>query len=77
MDDIASQVNISAESLRHEPDVRISIRSEIRRWITRWDLGRYYPEYSADVAVEEVKFDPDAIDDAQLVAAGEDATAED
>jgi hypothetical protein len=48
-------------------DVRISIRSEIRRWITLWDLHRYYPDYRPDVAVDDVHFDPDAIDDAQIL----------
>ena len=49
-------------------DIRISIRSEIRRWITLWDLHRYYPAYSPEVAVDEVHFDPEAIGDAQIIA---------
>lgn len=47
-------------------DVRLSIRSEIRRWITLWDLHRYYPDYNASVAVDAVQFDPKAIADAEL-----------
>jgi hypothetical protein len=56
------------ESPSESPDIRISIRSEIRRWITLWDLQRYYPEYRAEVTVGEVHFDPDAIGDAQIVS---------
>ena len=53
-------------------DVRISIRSEIRRWITMWDLQRYYPEYRADVSVDDIHFDPNAIADSELSATGDD-----
>ncbi len=53
-------------------DVRTSIRSEIRRWITLWDLNRYYPSYQAEVAVESVHFDPSAIADADIVPDEED-----
>ncbi len=54
-------------------DVRTSIRSEIRGWITRWDLHRYYPEYRPDVEVEDVHFDPTKITDADIIAEEEDA----
>jgi hypothetical protein len=47
-------------------DVRISFRSEIRRWITLWDLARYYPDYRADVEVANVHFDATAISDADI-----------
>lgn len=47
-------------------DVRTSIRSEIRRWITLWDLHRYYPSYQPEVAVETIHFDPEAISDADI-----------
>lgn len=53
-------------------DVRISIRSEIRRWITLWDLHRFYPDYRADVAVDDIHFDPAAIADADIAADDED-----
>jgi hypothetical protein len=49
-------------------DIRISIRSEIRRWITMWDLHRYYPEAPSEVTVDEVHFDSEAIADAQIVS---------
>lgn len=47
-------------------DVRISIRSEIRRWITLWDLHRYYPAYQADVEVDDLHFDATAISDSDI-----------
>lgn len=47
-------------------DVRTSIRSEIRRWITLWDLHRYDAAYQPDVEVEEVRFDPTLLADADL-----------
>jgi hypothetical protein len=57
-------------------DVRTSIRSEIRRWITLWDLHRYYPSYQAEVAVEEVHLDATAISDADIVNEEEDESRE-
>ena len=53
-------------------DVRTSIRSEIRRWITLWDLHRYYPAYRPEMEMESVHFDPSAIADSDLAAAEED-----
>lgn len=53
-------------------DVRISIRSEIRRWITLWDLHRFYPDYQADIAVDDIHFDPGAISDAEIASEDED-----
>jgi hypothetical protein len=53
-------------------DVRTSVRSEIRRWITLWDLARYDPAYRPDVEVDEIRFDPDAISDADIVPDEED-----
>jgi hypothetical protein len=52
--------------LARRSDIRISIRSEIRRWITLWDLHRYYPEYHANVAMDEVRFDSSEIADSDL-----------
>ena len=46
--------------------VRVSMRSEIRRWITQWDLLRYYPDYGARMIVEDIRFDPSEIPDEQL-----------
>ncbi len=57
-------------------DVRTSIRSEMRRWITLWDLHRYYPSYQAEVSVETMHFDPTAIADTDIVPDEEDETRE-
>jgi hypothetical protein len=37
--------------------VRTSIRSEIRRWITLWDLHRYDPDYHVEIQEEELPSD--------------------
>ena len=50
-------------------DVRTTIRSEIRRWITLWDLHRYYPDYTADVESGDVQFDTSEISDQTLAEA--------
>jgi len=47
-------------------DVTRTIRSQIRRWITEWDLQRYDPSYQPDIAAEEVKFSEEEIPDAEL-----------
>ena len=47
-------------------DVTRTIRSQIRRWITEWDLLRYDPAYQPDIAAEEVKFSEEEIPDAEL-----------
>ena len=54
----------------HTPrqDVRTSIRSELRRWITLWDLHRYYPSYQPTVAVDELHFDDTVISDEWVTA---------
>ncbi|MCW3099831.1 MAG: hypothetical protein JWL77_5449 [Chthonomonadaceae bacterium] len=57
-------------------DVRTSIRSEMRRWITLWDLNRYYPAYQAHVDVDDVHFDPTSIADKDIVPEDEDETRE-
>jgi hypothetical protein len=57
-------------------DVRTSIRSEMRRWITLWDLNRYYPDYSAEVSVEEMHFDATSIADTDIAADDGDETRE-
>jgi hypothetical protein len=44
-------------------DVRTTIRSEIRRWITGWDMRRYYPEYAPEVEENAVEFDTAEIPD--------------
>lgn len=48
-------------------DVRTSIRSEIRRWITLWDLHRYYPDYQAQVETDSIHFDTTQITDTDIL----------
>lgn len=48
-------------------DVRTSIRSELRRWITLWDIQRYYPNYQASVAVDDLHFDTTNIADTDII----------
>ncbi len=55
-------------------DVRTSIRSEMRRWITLWDLHRYYPSYQPEVSVGEMHFDATAISDQDIAPDEEDET---
>lgn len=57
-------------------DVRITIRSEIRRWITLWDLYRYYPDYMPRVEEESVAFDTAEISDANLADGSDEEPAE-
>jgi hypothetical protein len=44
-------------------DVRTSLRAEIRRWITCWDLMRYHPGYCPRLQSEAVTFDEREISD--------------
>ena len=44
-------------------DVRTTIRSDIRRWITHWDLKRYDPTYTPAMTEEAVCFDPSEVDE--------------
>ena len=57
-------------------DVRTSIRSEMRRWITLWDLQRYYPAYQPEVRTEEIHFDATAIADTDIVPDEDDEARE-
>ena len=45
-------------SLPDSRKLRTTIRSEIRRWITLWDLQRYYPNYKPVVEEDPMPFDP-------------------
>ncbi len=46
---------------------RTSIRSELRRWITLWDLHRYYPDYQAEVETDSIHFDATQIADSDIL----------
>ncbi len=52
-----------AGSLARKPGTSSTIRSEIRRWITNWDLQRYYPDYTPAMTEENVEFDSSEIGD--------------
>jgi len=43
-----------------------TIRAEIRRWITLWDLHRYYPDYAPQLQEEALTFDSSEIADDAL-----------
>lgn len=49
-------------------DVSTTIRSEIRRWITHWDLRRCYPDYSPDLVKDDIVFDTSVISDGSVLA---------
>ncbi|MCW5933488.1 MAG: DUF2791 family P-loop domain-containing protein [Fimbriimonadia bacterium] len=54
-------------SLEDSPHrVHTTIRSEIRRWITLWDLHRYYPDYRVEVVEEALPTDTREMDDTLL-----------
>lgn len=56
--------SINLPSLEDSPQrVRTTIRSEIRRWITLWDLHRYYPDYRVEVVEEALPTDTREMDD--------------
>lgn len=50
----------------------LPIRSRIRRWITLWDLNRYYPDHAAQMQVEEIQFDTHEISDEEMAPDDED-----
>ena len=41
----------------YHSDVRTTVRFEIRRWITTWDLKRLHPDYDPDITIKEVQED--------------------
>ena len=49
-------------------DVTTTIRSEIRRWITQWDLLRCYPDHSPNLVNEEMVFDKSETVDESVIA---------
>ena len=60
--------NVTASlELAKRRDVRTSIRSEIRRWITLWDLQRYSPDYEAVLENDQILFDTADISDAEML----------
>lgn len=45
---------VQTAPLEARRDVATTIRSEIRRWITLWDMQRYYPQYEASLVEREL-----------------------
>ena len=62
---------VTAPNLPNLRDVRTTVRSQIRRWITYWDLRRYAPDYQADVESEAMQFDTREIGDDALFTGDE------
>jgi hypothetical protein len=56
---------------RHQ--VQTSIRSQIRGWVTQWDLYRYDPAYAPDLELGEVVHDDSQVPDDALAGGDEDA----
>jgi hypothetical protein len=48
---------IRVPNLLPQKDVRTTIRSDIRRWITLWDFHRHDPTYIPQVEMEDLAFD--------------------
>jgi hypothetical protein len=51
------------------------MRHYIKRWITEWDLNRFYPEYIPDITADE--FTPDYSEDREFETPSEDACSDD
>ena len=62
---------LTVPNLNMGPEVSASIRSQIRRWITFWDLHRYDPNYRPEVASDAVQFDTHQIGDDILFTGAE------
>jgi hypothetical protein len=39
------------------PDTTARIRQHVKRWITEWDLKRFYPDYRPDIVTSQLKQD--------------------
>lgn len=61
----AYEVSLPAAPADRTDDL-LPVRSKIRKWITQWDLSRYYEGYRSDVRVGNVEFDAAEIGDAEL-----------
>ena len=57
---------VNAPNLPNLRDVSTTVRSQIRRWITYWDLHRYAPNYQAEIAAGAMEFDTRDIGDDAL-----------
>ena len=62
---------MNAPNLPISRDVSTTVRSQIRRWITYWDLRRYSPDYQVNVEADDVQFDTQEISDDALTTGDE------
>ena len=62
---------LSVPNLPKLRDVSTTVRSQIRRWITYWDLHRYDPNYKEEIAADAVQFDTREIGDDALTTGDE------
>lgn len=65
---------VRVPALPPEKDVRTTIRSDIRRWVTMWDFYRHDPDYQPDIESDALTFDPTE-EFAEEVIAPEDASS--
>jgi hypothetical protein len=66
---------VAVAPVETRPD-RTSIRSEIRRWITLWDLQRFDPDYVPQMQEETLRFDESEISDESLQTGDDDEAVE-
>jgi len=59
---------LSPSDISNRGVVRTSIRSTIRRWITLWDMQRYFGDDVAEISDDDVVFDSSPIEDETLNA---------
>ncbi|NUM39148.1 MAG: DUF2791 family P-loop domain-containing protein [Armatimonadetes bacterium] len=67
---------VNPSILNQRTDVVTTVRSEIRRWITLWDLERHYPSYTPTIESEEITLDPSEIPDGDLAMDENDTNSE-
>jgi len=67
--------SVAVAPVETRPD-RTSIRSEIRRWITLWDLQRFDPDYVPQMREETLRFDVSEIPDESLQTGDDDESVE-
>jgi hypothetical protein len=36
------------------PDITARIRQHVKRWITEWDLRRYFPDYHPEIVTSQI-----------------------
>lgn len=67
---------VRVPNLPPEKDVRTTIRSDIRRWITLWDFHRHDPSYIPEVETEALTFDTTETFAEEVITTGENESGE-